>query len=79
MISRRTLEDERVDAPTPVRLFAGGRVSGIVGSVPRGLEAPVDDALGRLAERGKPPRIPASIVTTRGGALRVDLQIGETR
>jgi hypothetical protein len=78
MISRRSVDDERTDAPMPVRLFASGRVSGVVGIVPRGLEAPVDDALGRLAEAGRPPRIPAKIVTTRGG-LRVDLGIGTTR
>lgn len=78
MISRRGPEEERTDAPMPVRIFAGGRVSGIVGIVPRGLEAPVDDALGRLTAAGKPPRIPARIITTRGG-LRVLLDIGLTR
>ncbi len=78
MISRRSVEEERTDAPMPVRLFAGGRVSGIVGLVPRGLEAPVDDALARLAESGKAPRIPSAIVPTRGG-LRLDLLIGLTR
>jgi len=78
MISRRGPEDERTDAPMPVRLFMSGRVSGIVGIVPRGLEAPVDDALVRLAEAGKPPRIPAVVVST-GGGLRVDLRIGTTR
>lgn len=78
MISRRGPEEERVDAPMPVRLFGGGRVSGIVGMVPRGLEAPVDDALVRLSESGKAPRMPVEIVSTRGG-LRVDLKIGSTR
>lgn len=78
MISRRGPEEERTDAPMPVRLFGGGRVSGVVGIIPRGLEAPVDDALGRVAEAGKPPRIPAVVVETRGG-LRVELQIGATR
>lgn len=78
MIPRRGIEEERTDAPMPVRIFQSGRVSGVVGIVPRGLEAPVDDALGRLAESGKPPRIRVSIVNTRGG-LRVDLRIGETR
>lgn len=78
MISRRGPEEERTDAPMPVRIFAGGRVSGIVGLVPRGLEAPVDDALARLLTSGKPPRIPVSIVQTRGG-LRVDLDMGATR
>ena len=78
MISRRGPEEERTDAPMPVRIFAGGRVSGIVGIVPRGLEAPVDDALGRLTGAGKPPRIPAQIISTRAG-LRVQLDIGLTR
>ena len=78
MISRRGPEEERTDAPMPVRIFAGGRVSGIVGHVPRGLEAPVDDAIARLLTAGKPPRIPVAIVSTRGG-LRVDLDMGATR
>lgn len=78
MISRRGVEDERTDAPMPVRLFATGRVSQVVGMVPRGLEAPVDDALVRLSESGKPPRIPVDIVSTKKG-LRVDLRIGATR
>ncbi len=78
MITRRGIEDERTDAPMPVRLFVSGRVSGVVGIVPRGLEAPVDDALARLGESGKPPRIPAGIAETRDG-LRVDLWIGATR
>ncbi len=78
VISRRGVEEERTDAPMPVRLFAGGRMSGVVGIVPRGLEAPVDDALGRVAESGKPARIPASIEATRHG-LRVDVMIGVTR
>lgn len=79
MISRRGLEEERTDAPMPVRLFVSGRVSGVVGIVPRGLEAPVDDALVRLSGSGKPPRIPSAIVTTRGGGLRLDLLMGATR
>ena len=78
MISRRSEQDERTDAPIPVRLFVSGRVSGIVGMIPRGLEAPVDDALARLLESGKPPRIPVQIVSTKKG-LRVDLVIGATR
>ena len=78
MISRRGVEEERTDAPMPVRLFASGRVSGIVGIVPRGLEAPVDDALVRLADSGKPPRIPSTVVATKGG-LRLDLLLGRTR
>lgn len=78
MISRRSTEEERTDAPMPVRLFVTGRVSGVVGIVPRGLEAPIESALVRLSESGKPPRIPASVVTARG-RLRVDLLLGETR
>ncbi len=78
MILRRSLEDERTDAPMPVRLFGGGRVSGVVGIIPRGLEAPVDEALGRLAEEIKPGRIPVTIVETKSG-YRVDLLIGTTR
>lgn len=78
MIPRRGIEEERADAPMPVRLFVTGRVSQVVGMVPRGLEAPVEDALARLSESGKPPRIPVGIVSTKGG-LRVDVKIGRTR
>ncbi len=77
MISRRSQQDEAVDAPMPVRLFGGGRVSGVVGIVPRGMEAPVDDTLGRLLGAVN-PRIPVEIVPTKNG-LRVDLLIGRTR
>ncbi|MEY2848471.1 MAG: hypothetical protein RI885_1136 [Actinomycetota bacterium] len=77
MITRRSQQDEAVDAPMPVRLFGGGRVSGVVGIVPRGMEAPVDETIGRLL--GSPnPRIPVEIATTKNG-LRVDLLIGRTR
>ena len=78
MISRRTPEEERTDAPMPVRLMAGGRVSTVVGIVPRGLEAPVDTALGRLTDAGKPPRVSASLVRVKS-RLRVELAIGLTR
>lgn len=77
MITRRSQQDEAVDAPMPVRIFGGGRVSGIVGIVPRGLEAPVDETLGRLVGSAN-PRIPAQILTAKTG-LRVDLLIGRTR
>jgi hypothetical protein len=77
-ISRRSVEDERTDAPLAVRLFAGTRVTGVVGTVPRGLEAVVDEALSRLDMRGVKVRIPAKVVKTRDG-LRVDLLIGLTR
>ncbi|MBF4463553.1 MULTISPECIES: hypothetical protein [unclassified Rathayibacter] len=78
VVPRRTLEEERVDAPMPVRLFANQRPSDVVGFVPRGLENVVDAALARLAEAGKPARIPARIATTKGG-LRVTLLMHETR
>ncbi|WP_165069658.1 hypothetical protein [Marisediminicola senii] len=78
MIARRGVEEERTDAPMPVRLFANGRVSGVVGIVPRGLEAPVDAAIVRLIDAGKPPRIPATIASTRDG-FRVDVAVGATR
>lgn len=78
VIPRRTLEEERTDAPMPVRLFANHRPSDLVGHVPRGLENVVDAALSRLTEAGKQPRIPARIVTAKGG-LRVQLLMHETR
>ncbi|HEY0259304.1 MAG TPA: hypothetical protein VGC18_05580 [Lacisediminihabitans sp.] len=77
-ISRRSIEDERTDAPMLVRLFAGTRVSGVVGTVPRGLEPIVDEALSRLDKRGQKVRIPVKLAKERG-ALRVDLLIGQTR
>lgn len=75
---RRTAEEERTDAPMEVRLFTGTRVSDVVGIVPRGLEAAIDQALNRLERESKLPRIPAQIVTTRHG-LRVELLMGTTR
>ncbi len=77
-ISRRSQEDERTDAPMQIRLFAGSRVTGVVGTVPRGLEPVVDEALSRLDSAGKKARIPASVAKTRSG-WRVDLLIGQTR
>jgi hypothetical protein len=74
-VERRRPAEDRVDAPMPVRLWTGAELSGVVGFIPRGLEAPVDACLGRLSDRGKGPRIPCSIVTTRHG-LRVDLGMG---
>ncbi len=76
--ARRTAEEERTDAPMPIRLFAGGRVTGVVGIVPRGLEPAVEEALSRLESAGRKARIPAVIVRTRHG-LRVDLLMGLTR
>lgn len=78
VIPRRTLEEERTDAPMPVRLFANHRPSDLVGYVPRGLENVVDAALARLSEAGKQPRIPARIAKAKGG-LRVQLLMHETR
>ena len=77
-IGRRTEEEERTDAPMPVRLFAGGRIVGPVGRVPRGLEGAVNETLSRLDIAGRKPRIPVEIVRTRQG-LRVDLLMGATR
>jgi hypothetical protein len=75
---QRTIEEERTDAPMELRLFTGRRVSGVVGTVPRGLEPAVAEALVRLERANKPLRIPAEIVTTRRG-LRVELLMGQTR
>ena len=77
-ISRRTVEEERTDAPMDIRLFSGSRVTGVVGRIPRGLEPVIDEALGRLDGAGKKARIPASVQKTRSG-WRVDLLIGRTR
>ncbi|MBG6107755.1 hypothetical protein [Frigoribacterium sp. CG_9.8] len=77
-ISRRSLEEERTDAPMDIRLFSGSRVTGVVGTIPRGLEPVVDEALGRLGAAGRKTRIPASVQKTRSG-WRVDLFIGRTR
>lgn len=77
-ISPRTLEQERVDAGIPVRLFTGSRVSGVVGSIPRGLESVIDETLRRLEDRGDKPRIPAR-VTGKPGAWRVELLMGAVR
>ena len=75
---QRTIEEERTDAPMELRLFLGRRVSGVVGTVPRGLEPAVVEALSRLERANKPLRIPAEIVMTRHG-LRVELLMGGTR
>jgi hypothetical protein len=77
-ISRRSQQEEAVDAPIEVRLFTGSRVSGPVGTVPRGLESLVDEALSRLDIAGRKQRIPVEIVR-KGGVYRVDLRMGETR
>jgi hypothetical protein len=77
-ISPRSQEQERVDAVIVVRLFTGRRVSGPVGSVPRGLESVVDETLRRLDDRTGKSRIPARIVK-KGGAYRVELLMGAVR
>ena len=74
---QRTQEEERSDAPIHVRLFVERTIRGPVGTVPRGLEPPVLDALSRLEKAGQPSRIPVEVVQTKQG-LRVELLIGET-
>ena len=75
---QRTLEDERTDAPMHVRLFTGQKVTGVVGTVPRGLESVVSETLSRLEQKGEKQRIPVAVVRTKHG-LRVDLLMGATR
>ncbi|GGF35500.1 hypothetical protein [Subtercola lobariae] len=77
-VARCTADEERTDAPIAVRFFIDSRMTGVVGWVPRGLEAAVIDTLTRLETAGRTPRIPAAIVKTRHG-LRVDLLLGLTR
>ena len=77
-ISRRTTQQESVDAPIEVRAFTGSRVSGVVGVVPRGLESVVDEALSRLDLLGRKQRIPLQVVR-KGGKYRVELLMGQTR
>lgn len=77
-IAARTPEEERTDAPLPVRFFTGRRMTGIVGYAPRGLEAPVLEAAARLEMNGKPNRIPCEIIQKKG-KYRVRLLMGETR
>ena len=76
--AKRTIEEERIDAPLPARFFADSRMSGIVGYVPRGLEPLVFEALSRLDSAGRSTRIPAEIAATSNG-LRVVLLMGRTR
>ncbi|HEV7950904.1 MAG TPA: hypothetical protein VGP24_14155 [Glaciihabitans sp.] len=77
-VSRRTIEEERTDAPVAVRIFTNSRMSGVVGFVPRGLENVVLETLPRLENAGKPARIPAVAVSSKHG-LRVNLLMGATR
>jgi hypothetical protein len=74
----RSVDDERVDAPIEVRIFASRRVSGVVGVVPRGLESVYDEAVRRLDGRGDKPRIPVKVVATKRHGYRLDLLIGLT-
>lgn len=77
-VARRTIEQERTDAPLEVRFFSESRMSSLVGYAPRGLEPIVLETLNRLEAAGKSTRIPAEIVKGRGG-LRVELLLGLTR
>jgi hypothetical protein len=74
----RTIEEERTDAAMPARIFTSGRMSGIVGYVPRGLEPVILETLARLDAAGRSTRIPVEISDTKHG-LRVTLLMGETR
>lgn len=75
----RSSDDERVDAPISVKVFSGRRVSGVVGTVPRGLESAYDEAVRRLDGRGDKPRIPVAVVRTKKHGYRLDLLIGLTK
>lgn len=77
-ISPRTIEQERTDEPIVVRLFTGRRVSGPVGTVPRGLESVVDETLRRLDDSTGKNRIPVRILEKRG-VYRVELLMGAVR
>lgn len=77
-ISARTIEQERTDAPIEVRLFTGRRVSGPVGTVPRGLESVVDETLRRLDDTVGKARIPVRIIHS-SGVYRVELLMGAVR
>jgi hypothetical protein len=74
----RSIEEERTDAPMPGRVVTSGRMSGVVGWVPRGLEAVIVETLARLDAAGRSTRIPAELSDTRHG-LRVTLLMGRTR
>ena len=75
---KRTQQQEGQDAEIEVRLFTGSRVVGPVGTVPRGMESAVDEALSRLDIAGRKQRIPVEIVR-KGGLYRVELLMGATR
>ncbi len=75
----RSVADEGIDAPIEVRIFASRRVSGVVGTVPRGLESVYDEAVRRLDGRGDKPRIPVKVVATKKNGYRLDLLVGLTK
>ena len=77
-ISPRSQADEGKDSPIPVRLFLGRRVSGIVGSVPRGFESVIDENLRRIDDAGQKVRIPVRI-DQKGGSYRVVVLLGKIR
>lgn len=77
-VGARTPEEERTDAPLAVRIFADSRMSGVVGYVPRGLEAVVLEAVSRLERSGRNSRIPVRFERSRAG-WRVVLLMGLTR
>ncbi|MBW4031687.1 MAG: hypothetical protein HIU88_03370 [Acidobacteria bacterium] len=77
-ISPRSIAQERTDEPIEVRIFTGRRVSGPVGSVPRGLESVVDETLRRLDDTVGKARIPVRI-TEKSGRYRVELLMGAVR
>lgn len=77
-VERRHPAEDRVDAPMAVRIHLGDELSGVVGYIPRGLEAVPQELLSRIARRGGRERIPAMVVRTRYG-LRVDLLVGRVR
>jgi len=77
-IPKRTVEEERTDAPMAVRFFVDKRMSAPVGWIPRGLESVIAQALARLDDSGRSTRIPAEIVKSKHG-LRVKLLMGRTR
>jgi hypothetical protein len=77
-VSPRSMADERVDAPIPVRLFLGRRVSGVVGMIPRGFESLFDENVRRIDDRTGKTRIPVRI-DHKKGAYRVVLLLGKTR
>jgi hypothetical protein len=77
-VSRRTAEEERTDAPLPVRFFVDSRMTAVVGFVPPGLEPVIFEAMTRLENAGKSTRIPAEVVSTKNG-YRVNLKLGLTR